>query len=192
VPVPLLEGERKLGDWCFHYEGWESSNNSFRKHVTHDNMFHKEQKGSLDADKLRAFGLTKACIKDCDVLLFYHLLFPIGDPERSGVERDKQMLFYTGITSFTNLYGASEFGMAGTYGHKFKPASLEEMVHFDGIVHHHGVRGGGPGIHLRWDPTNSDYDDGIYNAMLYTRFLQIKRIYKLNNNFLAPKCNQPG
>jgi hypothetical protein len=101
------------------------------------------------------------------------------------------MPFYTNITGFTNLYGTSEFGMAGTYGHKFKPVSLEEMVHFDGIVHCHSVRGGGPRIHFLWDPTGSNYDDGIYNAMLYTRFLQIKRIYKLNNNFLALKLNQP-
>jgi hypothetical protein len=52
-------------------------------------MFHKEQKGSLDADKLRAFGLTKGRMKDWDALLFYQLLFPIGDPKRSGVEQDK-------------------------------------------------------------------------------------------------------
>jgi hypothetical protein len=82
--------------------------------------------------------------------------------------------------------------MAGTYGHKVKPASLEEMVRFDGIVHRHGVRGGGPGIHLRWDPTDSDYDDCVYNAMSHTRFLQLKRLYKLNNDFLSPKRNQPG
>jgi hypothetical protein len=102
------------------------------------------------------------------------------------------MPFYTDVSRFTNIYGASVFGMAGTYGHKFKPVTLEEMVQFDGIVHRHGVRGGGPGIHLRWDPTDSDYDDGVYNAMSYTRFLQIKRMYKLNNNFLAPQRNQPG
>jgi hypothetical protein len=90
-----------------------------------------------------------------------------------------------------NIYGASKFGMAGTYDHKFRPASLEEMVKFDGIIHHHGIWGGGPGIHLCWDPTDSDYDDCVYNAMAHTRFLQLKRLYKLNNNFLAPNCNQP-
>ena len=50
----------------------------------------------------------------------------------------------------------------------------------------------GGGVHLRWDPTDSDYDDAVYNAMSDTRFLQIKRTYKLNDNFLAPKRNQPG
>jgi hypothetical protein len=41
------------------------------------------------------------------------------------------MPYYTDVTGFTNIYGASKFGMAGTHGHKFKPASLEEMVKFD-------------------------------------------------------------
>jgi hypothetical protein len=48
LPVPLLEGEQKLGDWQFHYKGWESSNNLFRKHVTHNNISPKEREGSLD------------------------------------------------------------------------------------------------------------------------------------------------
>jgi hypothetical protein len=100
------------------------------------------------------------------------------------MEWDRQMRYYTDVACFTNLYGTSKFGMAGTYSLKFKPVSLEEIVHFDGIVHHHGVQGGGPRIHLCWDPTDSDYDD--------TRFLQIKRMYKLNNNFLVPKFNQHG
>jgi hypothetical protein len=192
MPVPLKDGERKLGEWDFYYEGWKSTTNSYRKYVTDEEMFPKERKGFLDAEKLRALGLSKARMKDCDALFFYQLLFPIGDPKRSGVEGDLRMPFYTDVTGFTNIYGASELGMAGTYGHKFKPASLEEMVKFDGIVHRHGVRGGGPGIHLRWDPTDSDYDDCVYNAMSHTRFLQLKRLYKLNNNFLAPKRNQPG
>jgi hypothetical protein len=42
------------------------------------------------------------------------------------------MPYYTEITGFTNIYGASELEMAGTYGHKFKPVSLEDMVRFDG------------------------------------------------------------
>jgi hypothetical protein len=192
VPVPLENGERKLGLWDFHYDGWKSSNSHHRKYVTDDNMFPDERKGCLDVKKLRSFGLTKARMKDCDALFFYQLLFPIGDPKRSGVKDDGRMPYYTDVTNFTNIYGASEFGMAGTYGHKFKPVTLEEVVRFDGIVHRHGVRGGGPGIHLRWDPTDSDYDDTVYNVMSHTRFLQIKRMYKLNNNFTAPKRNQPG
>ena len=89
VPVPLKDGERKLGGWEFHYDGWESDNNNYRKHVTPDNMFPQERKGCLDVDKLRSLGLSKARMKDCDALFFYQLLLPIGDAGRSGVEGDK-------------------------------------------------------------------------------------------------------
>jgi hypothetical protein len=74
----------------------------------------------LDVEKLRAFGLTKARMKDCNALFFYQLLFPIGNPNRSGVESDGRMSYFTKVTGFTNIYGASKFGMAGTYGNKFK------------------------------------------------------------------------
>jgi hypothetical protein len=96
--------------------------------VTYDNIFPDKQKGCLDVDKLQSFGLTKACMKDCDTFFFYQLLFLIGDPTRSGVIADGRMPYYTNVTSFTNIYGASEFGMAGTYSHKFKPVMLDEIV----------------------------------------------------------------
>jgi hypothetical protein len=83
-------------DWQLHYEGWESSNNSHRTMcVTDGNLFPEEQKGCLAAQKLRAFGLNKKHMKDCDALFFYQLLFPIGDPKRSGVQGDRRMPFTT-------------------------------------------------------------------------------------------------
>jgi hypothetical protein len=59
--------------------------------------------------------------------------------------------------------------------------TLQEVVNFEGIVHRHGVRGGGAGIILRWDPSASDLDELVYKTMLYTR------AYKLCNNYTAPK-----
>ena len=46
-----MADDNLLGDWEFHYEGWESTNDYFRKHVTHNNMFPKERKDCLDAEK---------------------------------------------------------------------------------------------------------------------------------------------
>jgi hypothetical protein len=43
-------------------------------------------------------------MKECDALFFYQLLFPIGDPIRSGVQGDRRMPFYTDVTGFTNIY----------------------------------------------------------------------------------------
>jgi hypothetical protein len=92
-------------------------------------------------------------------------------------------ILYTEITGFTNIYGTSEFGMLGTYSHKFKPVSLKEMVWFDGIIHHHGIQGGGLGIHLCWDL--------VYNDVSHTRFLQLKWMYKLNNISWCQKATNP-
>jgi hypothetical protein len=40
--------------------------------------------------------------------------------------------------------------------------------------------------------TDSDYNNAVYNPMSHTYILQLKPMYKLNNNFLAPTCKQPG
>jgi hypothetical protein len=66
----ILISRNVSGDWRFCYEGSESSNDFFQKHVKHECMFpKKEQKGSLDANKLRAFRLTKAQNKDYDAAI---------------------------------------------------------------------------------------------------------------------------
>jgi hypothetical protein len=93
--------------------------------MSHTRICSLKSKSCLDVDKLRAFGSTKACMNDCNALLVLVLptALPIGNPKRSGVKGDAQMPYYTDITGFTNIYGASKLGMAGTYGHKFKPSS---------------------------------------------------------------------
>jgi hypothetical protein len=189
MAVPLGDSslKREHSGWTFFYKGWESDSNFSRRHATRDNMFPKERKGHLDAGKLRSLGLTKERMKDNDALFFYQLLLPICDPQNSGIEDDGRMGFFHKVTKYTNIYGASCFGMDGTYGHRFQPVTLREIVKFEGIIHRHGVKGGGPGIHRRWEQEDSDWDGGIFNAMTLTRFLQIKRSYKLCINPEVPK-----
>jgi hypothetical protein len=57
----------------------------------------------------------KMRMQDCNTLLFYQLLFPIGDPKRSGVKGDVLMPYYTDVMGFMHIYGASKFGMTDTY-----------------------------------------------------------------------------
>ena len=46
---------------------------------------------------------------------------------------------------------AYSIGLGGSYGHKFKPVELHELVHFDGVVVKDGVRGGSVGaMYRRW------------------------------------------
>ena len=36
-------------------------------------------------------------------------------------------------------------GLGGSYGHKFKPAEIHDLVRFDGVAVKDGVRGGSVG-----------------------------------------------
>ena len=59
-PVPPDEnGERKIGDWSFHYDGWKSNKNFGRADITETEMFPDSRKGCLDKDMLEKLGLTK-------------------------------------------------------------------------------------------------------------------------------------
>jgi len=71
-----------------------------------------------------------------------------------------------------------------------------ELVHWDGILVHDGVLGGSPGSTLRrWDRSrndNSAFNKDIFNAMSSTRWLELKRAMKLNNNMTATKHDEPN
>jgi hypothetical protein len=193
MPVPLKDGKRKIGEWEFFYDKWKSTSDTpGRTHATDENPFPDERKGCLDAVQLEKLGLTKKRMKACDALFFWQLLLPIGDPKKSGVLGDGRKPFYHDVVKWTNLYAATEFGMDGTYGHKFHPVTLKDIVNWEGIVTRDGVRGGGGALHRRWDVTDSDYDDLIFKTMSFTRFLQIKRSYKLCNNFASVKRSEPN
>ena len=44
---------------------------------------------------------------------------------------------------------AYSIGLGGSYGHKFNPVKLHDIVHFDGVVVKDGVRGGSVGAMYR-------------------------------------------
>ena len=82
--------------------------------------------------------------------------------------------------------------MGGSYEHKFKPVELRELVRFDGVVVKDGVRGGSVGAMYWWWADGSDYDEVIADSINHSRWLQIKRTVKLNNNSTSPKRGEPG
>ena len=71
-----------------------------------------------------------------------------------------------------------------------------ELVHWDGILVYDGVLGGSRGSMLRrWDrsrPDDSAFNKDIWNTMTSTRWLEIKRAMKLNNNMTAAKHGEPN
>lgn len=65
-------------------------------------------------------------------------------------------------------------------------------IHRVEMVVRDGVRGGSDGaLHLRWIEQSSSYDPLIKVSMRHSRWLQIKRVLKLNNNN-SPKRGQDG
>ena len=78
------------------------------------------------------------------------------------------------------------------YWHKFKPIELHELVNFDGVVVKDGVCGGSVGGMYRTWLVGSDYNEVIAESINHSRWLQIHRIIKLNDNATSPKRGEPG
>ena len=195
MPVePTEEGRRSIGEWDFYYNGWERIPNA-PKHqsgATGANLFPDSQKGQLDATLLQKLGLTQARMVDCDALFFHQLLLPMCNPRRSGIDGDPRLPFYSNVEIYSNLY-ALQIGLGGSYGHSFKMLTLDELVHFDGVVIRDGVRGGSSGaIHRRWMEGRADYNEQIDKVIRHCRWLQIKRVIKLCDNTKSGKRGDEG
>ena len=194
-PVPQdAEGKRGMAGWEFHYDHWENPDGAkFRSGATRHNPFPANRKGNLDYDLLKKMGLTKERLVSHDALFFWQLLFPICDPEKSGIADDPRIPYYSSVEKWSTLYAASLGILSGSYGHNVKPFSSLELLHFDMVVIRDGVLGGQRGaIYRRWKKDCSAYDTYTVDSITYSRFLEVKRCYKLCDNSKSPKKGQPG
>ncbi len=120
------------------------------------------------------------------------LLLPIGDPKKLGIEDNPCLPYYSKVERWTQKYDTS-IGLGGSYGHSFKEAMVEELLHFDSAVIRDGVHGGTDGaIYRRWRQGETTYDKDVAKSILHTRWLQLKRTYKLCDNQAAPKKGEEG
>jgi hypothetical protein len=195
---PILfnqQGKRVVDGWEFHYEKWESpetTNNKKRSRATSTSPFLENWKGRLDYELLKQMKLTKKRIVEGDALRFFQLLLPIGDPKKSGIDNDPRLAYYSKVEQWTQKY-ATLIGLGGSYGHTFKEVMLEELLHFDSVVIRDGVHGGTDGaIYRRWREGETMYDKEIARSITHTRWLQLKRSYKLCDNDTAPKKGDEG
>jgi hypothetical protein len=190
------DGIREHNGWRFYYQGWKPDHfdaaNFARGTATKDCLKPTDQKGSLDADRLRQHGLTPERMKS-DPIFFLQLLLPICNPKCSGVDGDERMPFFTTVTANTNGYAISEKGCGSGYGHEFKLVTKQELVRWLGVTIRHGARDGNAGTHhRRWLTDGADYDRIIANNMTLTQWRQIKGVFKLNNNLTTPIRGNPG
>jgi len=193
-------GDRKIKDWTFHYQGWKPTvEKKFRSGATRENMHPPDRKSTLDGPLLQTMGLTPLRLKEPDsapdALFFYQLLLPIHAPDKTDIPNDPRKGFYTDVAKHTNFYAGSELGLGGDYGHHFNQVTSPELLRWDGSLVKHGVRGGGKtSMMLRFDirEDNSAYDGDISSAFTRTRWCEIKRTIKLCDNRLAIKKGQPN
>ena len=195
-PVPAnADGKRIKNGWEFHYQPWqlelEDGEAKPRSGATPENMFPESRQGCLDAELLKKLGLTARRMQEQDSLFFLQLLFPICDPKRSGVSNDPRTPFYFDVERFTGTYMSSQ-GYGGSYGHNIKPILAAELVVFHGVLVRDGVKGGSKGALYRlWDTTGSCYDPEVASVMSFTRWKEIRRVIKLNDNARSWPKNSP-
>ena len=188
-------GQRTMNGHTFYYDGWVPSefdkSTYVRGSATRDNLKPPDRKGSLDADAMKKMGMNKSRMNE--PLFFLQLLLPIHNPKNSGIQDDGRMPFFTVASSCTNIYALVEGGKGGGYGHKWTNVDEAELVRWVGVPIRNGARNGSPGsIHERWLPEEEDYDQFIANAMTYTRYRELKSVFKLNNNVASPPRGQDG
>ena len=145
---------------------------------------------------MEKMGLTTARMDngkgEPDALFFHQLLYPMCDPSRSEIQDDPRKAYYSDVLRFTNVYGYDSLVVGPSFGHTVREVSIPELVCFDGICMRNGVKtGGDPNIHRMWQP-EGNFCEHVYRSMTYSRFLQIKRIYKLCHNGEHPKKGEDG
>jgi len=197
-PVPKdKHGKRKSNGFEFFYNGWMGDKDChFCSGATRDNFFPECQKGCLDAALLKKLRLTKARMTEPDgapdALWFFQLLLPIHDMRSNGtVEGDPQKPYHPHVAECTELCAISSKLRGSGRGHRFAETSPAELVKWDGVLIFDGVLEGSKGAMLRrWDCCRDDngcFNKRIYDSMPVSRWLQIKKCIKLNNNMTATK-----
>ena len=215
TPVPPnVDGKRFASGWEFNYRGWAraEADRIFRDGANRENMFPEHRKGSLCQNTLRRLGMNAERVqminenekdferKVPDALFFYQLILPIHQIDKSkeiapGVPADPRQPFYMEKSRWSNMYAVGELDLGSGYGHTFQNTTADEWVRWDGVLVMDGVRGGSKGAILRrFDKrsTNTSYDEHIDKAITKTRWLEMKRVAKLNNNVAAKKRGEEG
>ena len=196
VPANAV-GERVVEGWTFYYDGWEpdefDSTTFVRTGATKADLKPESRKGSLDGDCLKKHGLTSDRMKKNDPLFFFQLLFPMQNPSLTGIENDQRMAYFSQVSICTNVYASAHGGGSGI-GHDWVRTSEMEMIRWTGIPLRHGACDGKPGtIASRWDKRDPRYDPVIATSgITVSRFKEIKRYFKLNNNYVEKKKGEEG
>ena len=183
-------GERIVEGWKLHYNGWHANEFNASTYVrgtaAKGDLKPSSRKGSLDVATLLSHGFNADRVKN-DPFLFFQMLFPIAMSKTTSIPDDNRMPFFSLMTWFTHIY-AAEKGAGMGLGHKWVAPDIAEMVRWTAVPIRHGALDGKPGsLSCRWKQSDPRYDEIIAISMTYSRFIQLKRYMKLNNNSSEPK-----
>ena len=94
---------------------------------------------------------------------------------------DPRQNYFIDVETFSNRY-VFYIGFLGSYGHKFKVPTIDELLQINGVVIHDRVREGSDSALYRiWQYNGSGFDEEISNIINFGRWLQIKLVMKLCN-----------
>lgn len=162
-------------------------------------MFPKERGGSPSKDNLAKLGMDAGRVLEedgaPDGLFFEQPPLPMCDPSKSGVKDDPRLPIHSTVARCTDSCALNEPNLGIGHGHRWVMAETPEMVHWDGTVQMDGVRGGSNGgVLCRFDtrPGNKMCDKDIAKAFTKTRWLQLKRCVKSQNNLTSKKRGEEG
>ena len=195
--VPENEnGDREMGGYKFHYNGWSpdafDASTFVQGDATRADMRRKSRLGSLDVEVLKKHGLTLDRLRN-EPLFFLQLLLPICNPKLSGIDGDDRIPYFTHVCACTNSYAVGQKDWGGGYGHRYENTDEAEMVNWTGVTIRHGARMGTPGsLHTRWCKDDPEFDQIIHDSITPSRWKQLKSVFKLNHNMMSPKKGMEG
>jgi hypothetical protein len=205
IPAPKNNcGLRLQGGYQMHYQGWDVQSDKvvqremkgqlpFRSGATRDNLFPSERGSELDWVLLKSLGLKEEHARDCDAHFFLNLLLPIECvKKRSVIKNDPRRNYHEANADYTFDYARHVCKLGGSYNHSYEMPTPTDLVHFEGILILDGAAGGSNGaLYRKWNPYDIAYEPRIKNAMTLTRYLQLKRTFKLDPHYNGLKKDDP-
>ena len=151
--------------------------------ISDGDLFPDDRKGCLEVDGLKNIGIKASNVLNCNALKFLDLILPIHCLEKNEVPNDPRKPFYAKASYWSNLYKAQEWKNGLGYGHKIADIEILDLIRWDGAIFMDGVLGGSDGAILRrFDKKCKQYNVEVNKYNNKSRFLEIKRFFKLNDN----------
>ena len=163
VPIDPETGKRTVDGWEFFYQGWDDSANNDdtmrRAGATRHNVIPQERQTELDGDLLKKMGLNWHRMVNHDCLFSLQLLLPFHDPEKTGIDDDKCLPYFSLCSKYSNHYAITKL-LWGDYGNEFKPTHVKEQVNWHGAIARNQLQN----FYHNWDSKKDNHFDKLLHS----------------------------